>query len=282
MSRNDIRCHASGDSTTRKIGFGIGVLIVTMASIAQAHDYWLEQDAWVLAPGDTCTVRLLVGDELDAELERPLQYEWTTRYEWHTGEQVLQLADLPDGLLPVFTRPRVELGPSLLVMDRGFVPIESTVGGFLKFLEHEDQEGLGAVYEGVAPGTPLTRRYARAIKALITVGATESGDLHSKTLGQQIEIRLLQDPHALELGATFKVHVRFGGDDLASQVIRALVRQKDGGVSIQSGRTNESGQTEFRLDRKGIWMIRVAHIRQCTDCQFDWDTHYATFSFVVP
>ena len=256
--------------------------VVATVSGACAHDYWLEQRPWSVSPGDECTVHLLVGDELSAELERPLQRNLTTRYEWHTATETLKLATMPDSTLPVFKRAMTTPGLSLLVMDRNFVSIESTVRGFREFLENEEQQGLGAPYEGVNGETPLSRRYARSIKSLIRVGTPDSSSLHQKTVGQAVEIRIMEPPHALALGDHFTVHVAFNGVDLTSHLVKAFAKEEDGTVTTQKRTTNDQGEATFALDRAGLWMIRVAHLRQCNDCGVDWDTHYATFCFVYP
>lgn len=250
---------------------------------SRAHDYWLQQEPLRLMPGDVCAVRLLVGDELDAELERPLQLDMTTRFEWYDGDTTVDLlASTPDSTLPVFHRRLPREGTSLLVMERKFHPIESTVERFLQFLEHEDRADLATRYADVAPETPLRRRYARGIKALFRTGDGAADHAHSSITKMTIEIRLLQSPHELEPGAEFSAHVQFQGKDLADQLVKALVRGTDGSVTVAKSHTNAEGIARFVLDRPGLWVLRATHLRESQESEMDWDTHYATFSFVYP
>ena len=109
---------------------------VAMASFlapfgVEAHDYWLVQELSTLKVGDTCSMRLLVGDRLEPELERALQRDITTRYEWLTASGSLDLLEsLPEGAKPVFQRKVAQTETALLVMDRDFVDIETTYGQF--------------------------------------------------------------------------------------------------------------------------------------------------------
>ncbi|NIV46650.1 MAG: hypothetical protein GWN46_07435, partial [Gammaproteobacteria bacterium] len=90
-----------------------------------AHDYWFAQEPSAVEVGDTCVLRLLVGDELQAELERPFQREITTRFEWLSLDESVNLLDqTPENARPVFERKVTREGTALVVMDRSFVLTE--------------------------------------------------------------------------------------------------------------------------------------------------------------
>lgn len=257
--------------------------VALAVQIAAAHDYWLAQEPRTLRPGDDCMIRLWVGDELVAEVERPLQHESTTRYEWLSGsESVDLLASMPDSTQPVFHRRLTEPGTSLFVMDRKFHPIKSTVGGFLQFLEHEERPDLAARFADTSPDQPLHRRYARNLKALVRVAESEISELHAQRVGQALEIRLMNDPHGLESGAELPVHVEFEGANVPNQLVKGFVEGNDGTVSVVKGTTDEQGIVRFPLDRAGLWVIRTTYLRESKESDMDWDTYYATFSFVYP
>ncbi|NIV48145.1 MAG: hypothetical protein GWN46_15750, partial [Gammaproteobacteria bacterium] len=70
-------------------------------------------------------MRLLVGDGLQAELERPLQREITTRFEWLTTDGPVDLMEqTAEDAQPVLQRKVAREGTALVVMDRDFVPTE--------------------------------------------------------------------------------------------------------------------------------------------------------------
>ncbi len=270
-------------TVVRSLDGSIACLLL-LAVRVQAHDYWLEIEPRAVAVGDTCAVRLWVGDGLVAETERPFQRDMTTRYELYLpGEQRDLLADRADGASPVF-RGTLDADQALWVMDRKFYTIESTVGQFLEFLEHEGQMERGRDYEGTDLQTPLRRRYARNNKALLRATRTRGGSrLHAAIVGQELEIRLLDDPHGLALDSTLTVQVSFRDTPLPGQRLFGWVRGLDGSVYSHTTQTDADGRAQFILDRHGLWLLRATHLRQGEAQEAaDWDTYYATFSFTFP
>lgn len=234
-------------------------------------------------PGDRCILRLQVGDRLEPEIERPLQREITTRYEWMTasGSEDL-LATLPDGTQPIFERTFDREHTALLVMDRDFVDIETNYGQFREFLEHEEATELLESVAEVPADTAMGRRYARNLKALIRVGAGDAAPLHRQEVDQQLEILLLDDPAAMERGDDVRVRILFEGEPLAGQLVRSLVGGEQGLIDEQKAWTDGDGQVAFQVQQGGQWVVRVTYLRLCEGCAGTvWDTHYATFSLRI-
>lgn len=263
---------------------GLAAVALLVAVDGEAHDYWLDQERLALEVGDTCSIRLLVGDRLEPELERPLQKEITTRYEWLTGNTSLDLlAVLPDSAQPVFKRPIESEGTSLLVMDRDFVVIESTYEQFGSFLEHEEKGVIAGRVKDISGDTKLRRRYARNLKALIRVGAGDEEGLYGREVGQKLEILLLQDPQVTKRGEELSIQVLFAGEPLEGELVRVFVGDGEGLTAELKARCNAKGLASFKVEHEGLWVIRVTHLRRSDRSEeADWDTYYATFSFLYP
>jgi hypothetical protein len=236
-------------------------LLVPISS--RAHDYWFAQEPSAVEVGDTCVLRLLVGDELQAELERPFQRELTTRFEWLTADESVNLLDrTPESAQPVLERKVTREGTALVVMDRSFVLTEGTYERFVEFLEHEDAVDLA----------PLVR-----------VGDAGDQRLHDRRVGQELEILLLDDPWSVKPGAQLTVQMLFRGEPVKGLPIKSLVETGDGSVAVLKARTDANGKAAFSLANRGGWMIRATLIRPSEDREAaDWDTHYATYSFRLP
>ncbi len=262
----------------RALAIAVATLCVPVTALS--HDYWLAQEPPSLEAGDRCILRLQVGDRLEAEIERPLQREITTRFEWVTaaGSEDL-LKNTPDGARPVFERYFEREQTGLLVMDRDFVDIETDFGQFREFLEHEEATELLERVAEVPQETAMRRRYARNLKALIRVGAGDGEPLSSRPVGQQLEILLLDDLDAIEQGEHLNIRILFDGEPLDDQLVRSFVGGEQGLLNTQTARTDAKGQAAFRYEHRGLWVLRVAYLRPCEDCEGTvWDTHYATFS----
>ncbi len=258
--------------------------ITLLASASAAHDYWLAPEPENLRAGDICTIRLLVGDRLQPELERPLQRSITSRYEWLAADDTVDLLPTtPDGTTPVFRGSIPQATAGLLVMDRDFVTIESTYDQFVQFLEHEEAVALLERARRVPGDRLMRRRYARNLKALVRVDGADVEGLHSRRVGQDLEILLLDDPWSLEAGATLGVRVLSGGEPLEGEWVRRFVATGGGGVEVQAARTDGEGTARIPVDASGLWVLRVALVRPGSEPdKADWDTRYATFSFQVP
>ncbi len=263
----------------------LAAALTIIASVqSRAHDYWFAQEPSTVDVGDTCVLRLLVGDGLQAELERPLQREVTTRFEWLTAAESIDLLDqTAEDAQPVLRRKVAREGTALVVMDRDFVPTESTYERFVGFLEHEGVLDLLRDVENVAKDTPVRRRYARNLKALINVG--EGGDrrLHDRQVGQELEILLLDDPWSVKPGAELTVQILFRGKPAEGLPIKGLVDTGDGSIAESHARTDANGVAGFPLEHRGNWLIRATVIRPSDDrAAADWDTYYSTYSFLLP
>jgi uncharacterized GH25 family protein len=251
---------------------------------ARGHDYWFAQEPATVAVDDTCVLRLMVGDELKAELERPLQQEITTRFEWLTADGSINLLDqTPENAKPVLQRRVTREGTVLVVMDRDFVLTEGTYERFVAFLEHENAIDLAREVENVVKDKALRRRYARNLKALVRIGKGGDRRLHDRRVGQELEILLLDDPWSVKPGAELKVQILFRGKPLEGLPIKNLVDPGDEPVAVSRTHTDANGVAGFPLENQGSWLIRATLIRRSDDPDAaDWDTYYATYSFQLP
>ncbi len=262
----------------------LALCALLVASGGETHDYWLSPDQGILAVGDRLSIQLLVGDRLESEVERPLQKEITTRYEWVSDNGTIDLLEaLPDSAQPVFNQVIQTEGTSLVLMDRDYYLIESTYERFRSFLAHEEQETIGEKVKDIPGEQALRRRYARNLKSLVCVGAGGGADLHDRTVGQKLEIILLQNPCDLGDDAELGIRVLFDGEPLEEALVRAFVGRDEALVAEMSERSDAAGLVHFRLGHEGLWVIRVSQVMESVDPETaDWDTHYATFSFIHP
>ena len=258
------------------------------AAFVYSHDMWLLPDRFVLEERETLVVRQFVGTELNSGEELPLLRRMTRRFELVTPEgRIDLLAALPPErqrpfIQPILSRRLDRRGPVLLAMEHYFIDSEFPRA---QFLEYVREEGLDVHPPERAGRTVERERYARSLKSLVQVGGPPSGDLYRRVVGLPLEIVLLQNPYALNPGDTLDVQVLFEGRPLAGRQVTALNRQGQGAVSALKARTNAEGVARFRLDRAGLWLVRLVHMLPCTgrpaaDCEVvDWESHWASFSF---
>ena len=257
------------------------LLFLFLVGAAYAHDYWFRPEKLALSKGDRLKVRLMVGDALDPEEERPLQKGKTTRFDLITSNGTVDLlAAGEEGASPILDREVDFEGMALLSMDRGFSFIELDDEEFSEYLKHEGLEEIEKIRDRIGHREMEREKYARSLKSLVRVGDAQESNLHKRVLGQKIEILLLQDPYRLDPGDDLEVKVLFDGKPLSDKAVTAYNGDGKDPISKSVARTNDLGVARFRLDEKGFWLIRLVHLMVCEGCpDADWVSHWASFSF---
>lgn len=246
-----------------------------------AHDYWLEPGNFTPSKGDLLVFHLYVGDQFEAELERPLQKSITRRFDLLTPQGTTDLLkQTTDGSLPVLSSRVDFVGQALIAMERDFVHIELSDSVFSEYLKHEDLLHIDTLRQKIGKKQTEIERYARFIKALIQVGEAGEGALYKTILGSMLEVVLLQNPYLLRAGDSIEVQVLFEGNPLGGQPVSAFVRDPSGGVSAFKARTDSTGIARFPLVSEGIWLLRLVHLVPCQKCEsVDWESFWASYIF---
>lgn len=146
-------------------------------------------------------------------------------------------------------------------------------------------EGLASVEqiratrgENSKEGRELYSRYSKLI-----VGSDPA--LATTVLGHALEIVPDRAPSELKSGDTLTVRVLFKGKPLAD----AQVSASYAGASLEghsypvSARTDADGKATLKLDRSGLWYVRLIFMEPAeNDPEVDWRSYFATLTFEVP
>ncbi len=85
----------------------------------------------------------------------------------------------------------------------------------------------------------------------------------------------------MKSGESLPVVLLFEGKPLAGAQIEAHSRV-DGKVMTQKTTSDKDGQATVKLDRAGLWLIRLVHMRRCPEPkEADWESFWASCSFEV-
>ena len=128
-------------------------------------------------------------------------------------------------------------------------------------------------------GKKGNERYSRFIKSLIQVGGKRDRTFSQRT-GLRFEVVPLANPYSLKLGDELSVQVLFEGKPLADKVLYADNRDGDS-VTQQRFVTNTEGIAAIKLDRKGVWLVRLVFMQRCSkNCEgADWESFWGALSF---
>ena len=260
------------------ITFGLFMLISTSG---ESHETWLEPSTFFLKSRETIPIRLYVGDGLRKDIEEiPYQVDRTTTFK-QLG--VASQNDLEPGLnhgaTPVLQFSSTSVGNAMLVMERNWSYIELDAPKFEAYVHEVGMQYI--IEERLTRGetqTPGRERYRRSIKTLLQVG-DKRDDTYKKVTGVKLEIIPLSNPYAKKNGAQLAFQAFFNGKPLANKIAFAENRNS----ATQSMITDADGKFSMKLDRDGLWLVRLVYMQRCTeDCgTADWESYWGTFTFGV-
>ncbi len=260
------------------------VLLTLMLAVRViAHDYWLEADSFFLPEGKSETfVRLHLGEALKSEEERPLQKDRTAHLKLLSSAGTKDLlSPAPDNQMPIARLTFEKSGNYLLAMERKASTIKLDS---VKFEEYLAEEGLDAIIlerkrlgEAEREGR---ERYTRYLKTLLQVGTT-TDETFKEITGHTLEIIPVSNPYQLKVGDKFSVRVSFANRPLSGAQVFAHNRHQ-GSVRTQATTTSRDGVATFTLERSGVWLVRLVHMRRCAGAHCDgndWESFWAALTF---
>ncbi len=259
-------------------------IVVLLALVLMGHDYWFDARPFILFPGDTADLHLLVGDDGKPVLERSLEKKMTLSFRLYHKEEVRDLlAAGEEGDQPVARVVLDKPGLYLVVMERDFDYITLNNKEFLGYLEHEEIAKDPFLIRAMGDRSEQRERYARSIKSLLYVRGTEVvPEIYSKVFYHPYEIVLLDDPYGLRKGGLIRAKVlRNGKPAVGKKVMAQHLPEKQFREIIKV--SDKMGEVAFRLPEGGEWLIRSLDLNPCALCDtIDWESHWASFSFFVP
>jgi len=257
------------------------IFATLLSATAFAHEYWFEPETFFPAPGQKTVVRLYVGDGLikDRE-ERPFQLAKTTTFQLFSTSNTWDLkSSLVDEALPIYNFSTDRAGNYLLAIERNWSYIKLEPQKFEDYLREDGMEYIIDERRKLGESAKEGReRYARFIKSLLQVG-DERDDTYKKSTGLKLEITPLENPYSKTVGDKLKFQVLFDGKPLASKTVFADNRNG----ATQKISTDREGKVTMKIDRSGLWLVRLVFMRRCTmDCnEADWESFWGAFSFGV-
>ena len=245
-------------------------LILCLCINAQAHDFWIDPDSFVVSVGASTALSMQVGHG-DARRTSMIPSRRIQRFAaWTPAGDVIDLRN--DGRLAP-----AEPGLHLLVLETDADALSHLPPD--RFQAYVAEEGLWPA--AAARGRDVIERYRRVAKALIQAGAPGEGsqDLATKRLGLPLEIVLARPPAE---GDALTAQVIFRGRPLA----RALVKLTDldhDARPVAAQVTDDAGRVHLPRPPPGHWLLNVVWTTPLDgDEGIDFDTIFSSLSFAVP
>ena len=258
-------------------------LILIFSASAFAHEFWFEPDKFVVAPKEKTAVHLFVGIALKQGEERAFQLLKTTKFQLFSAENIADLkTSVTDKSMPAYSFSSEKAGNYLLALERDWSYISLAPKNFEDYLREDGMEYIIAERAKLNESEKIgSERYSRFLKTLLQVGDKHDAT-YKKIAGLKLEIVPLENPYAKKVGDKLPLQILFDGKPLAGKTV--FTNNRDGAdVSTQKLLTDKNGKTSVKLDRKGVWLIRLVFMQRCkTDCkEADWESFWGGFSFGV-
>jgi uncharacterized GH25 family protein len=268
--------------------------LLALASLSTlAHEFWLELPRFHLKPGETVSLKLLVGENFQGE-------PWTTK-----AQKVQRLvrygpADSTD-LTPAnptptdtirravqFARP----GTHLLALSSTDSFIELPAEQFTAYLREEGLEyALKLRQERAQQATPGRETYRRRGKTLVQVGALDATSAAADTayrrvLSLPLELVPEQNPYRLATGQALTVRVLRAGKAAPGATVQVWQRQPGSQPTTHfTTRANQNGRILLRLSGPGPYLVATVDMTPAPAllrARADWQSTWASLTFAGP
>lgn len=268
-------------------GLMAGVMILAAAGQVLAHEMFLRSDSYFLKPQSTQTLSLINGtfyksensisrDRMqdvtivgDGKKQRPTADSWTdannsSYLKFKTGGAGTYVAG-------VSTKPKI---------------IEMKAEDFRNYLKHEGVPDTLAAFDKGARPEQVRERYSKHIRAVFQVGDKRSSD-YSKALGYPVEIILKNNPYQMKVSDELRFQVLYKGKPVANQFVNASHAgyhghdTAGGHLNAYQLRTDQNGIAKFKITKPAVWYIALIHMQKASDPEADYESNWATVTFLV-
>jgi len=254
---------------------------VALATTAAAHDFWIEPSRFATAPGETVTLRLLVGARFRGE-PLPRNDALLARFVLHG----------PAGETPVAGRHGIDPAGSVTPASPGlhvvgyrsrYSVVDLEPGKFESYLAEEGLESISRLRSARGEsGRGARERFSRCARSLIAVGSTAEVERGQDVpLGLTLELVAEKNPYALAAGDELPLRLTFDGAPLEGVLVSALA-QGDPQATV-AARTDAAGRVRLRLAQAGEWLVKAVHMVELPPGEdAGWESTWASLTFDLP
>lgn len=258
----------------------LSTALVCCAQILSAQQFWIEPSSYYAKPGDSISVRFVVGENLNGDAWN-LRKERIQKLELFYGNTVQDLLPMVKEGQANHLKFRVgEPGAYVLKIKTKNSFIELPATNFNAYLkENAMDDAILRRQKTDATTKPGKEFYTRNAKAIIQVGDKEDGG-YKKNTALPLEIIPLTNTKDFKEGDAVKFKVMYHGKPLFGA--RAFVWNNQGVKTYaQPIYSQQDGTIEVRIFNNGLWMISVIQMTPATQAGADWQSYWGTLVFEV-
>ncbi|MEM6406920.1 MAG: DUF4198 domain-containing protein [Pseudomonadota bacterium] len=249
---------------------------------AQAHEFWIDPEAYQVQPGDTVTASLRVGEEFSGS-SYPYRPSQITRFELVQGDTI-QPVEARIGDNPALETSASANGLLVIVHETGDNRVVySDFAKFERFVAHKAFPDVIEQHEarGISKDR-FVESYRRYAKSLLSVGDGAGAD---RELGLKTEIVALANPYTDGL-SELPVKVLLDGAPRVNAQVELFEKAPDGSVDVTLYRTDSTGAATLPVKPGHSYLVDAVWAEALPNNDADqgpvWKTHWAALTFAVP
>lgn len=255
------------------------VTCIALASVAAAHEFWIEPTKFQSPAGRVIALHLRVGMDMKGE-PVPRNAKRLIRFDAITGDQSKPVPG-EDGVDPAGFLRVEKAGLTTVAFVSNATTIELEPEKFASYLKEEGLDTILADREKRGESDKLGREaYARSCKSFILVGG-EGRDTQDWALGLPLEFVVEKNPYSLKPGDKLTVRLLRDGKPLANSLVVGIHRELLD--KRPSQRTDAEGRATLELPKSGMWLIKAVDMRRAASgVDADWESIWASLTFELP
>jgi uncharacterized GH25 family protein len=256
------------------------VVLLTVAILVQAHEFWLEPQKFFYAVGERALISFRVGENFMGE-PWDLKVHRVEKLEVHHFSNVRDLkAAVKDGEKDNLEVALTQEGTYLIAMQSNDAYIELDADKFNDYLKEDGLDDALAIREkNNAMNTKSREFYSRYTKLLLQAGEARD-DTYKKVVGFPIEIIPERNPYSLKKGDPIRFKILWQGKPLFGAKVKVWNRA-DNRTTVQNIYTEQNGMIETRISNDGSWMVSVVKMTPSKQEGADWQSYWGSLVFAV-
>ncbi len=256
-------------------------LILPMGK-ADAHEFWIDPPAFLIATDDTLTADLRVGQEFSGATMSYLPRNFV-RFDVVQGDAATPVEGR-FGDIPALSMDGLVDGLAIIVHQTTANNLTwSEWERFVGFAEHKDLGDVAQMHADRGISQENVREdYIRYAKSLVAVGDGAGAD---RVVGLRTELVALANPYTDDVSGGMPVQLWLDGALVPDVQVELFDRAPDGEVTITTHRTNAEGVALLPVAAGHVYMadsVTLEAVEPTAESDAVWVTLWANLTFAVP
>jgi uncharacterized GH25 family protein len=251
-----------------------------IATLAMAHEFWLEPKAFRFKVGEEIKVDFMVGENFTGEFWDLARHK-VEKLEMNMGiEKKSLVKDVKPTKGKNLTYKFDREGTHLLSLESNEAFIELDGEKFNAYLKEDGLDNiLDARTNAKELGKPSREFYKRFAKLIVQAGAKTDATF-KKRVNTRLEIIPLANPYTLKSGDYLECKVMWEGKPAAHSLVKVWSHTGNR-IFLQNIYAEDDGTVKFPLSSKGPWMVSSVKMIPSEKDGADYQSFWASLVFGI-